>query len=161
MVVLPVALHVDVDDPVERLRMIVDSSLSAKERSDHPAVRRLGTRKDTTPALLMRLTDTVARRVSENPDSLHVSHSMVSNIPFGGEGLAFCGAPHAAMLPSQPPIDGDLLRHFLCRGVGPQLTLNVCAAKSAVPDMDGYLELLRGSFGQLSSAIGRISMRSV
>ena len=153
LVLLSVDLRADIDDPIDRLRMIVEAARAAKVRSDHPAVRKLATRKDATPALLMRLTAAIGQRVSADPDAPRVSHSMVSNIPFDGEGLAFCGAPHAAVLPNQPPIDGDLLRHFLCRGVGPQLTLNICASVSAVPDLDRYLELLRGSFEQLTSAI--------
>ena len=141
--------------------MIVDSSRSAKARSDHPDVRSLATRKDTTPALLMRLTAEVGHRVSADPDAPRESHTMVSNIPFDGEGLAFCGAPHAALLPNQPPVDGDLLRHFLCRGVGSQLAFNICAAVSAVPDVGRYLALLQDSFEQLRGATDRSTLRPV
>lgn len=152
LVVLAISLHADVDDPIARLGLIAGSSRRAKERSDFLPAREVAARKETTPSLLMKLTSRVSRMASEAADRPRPSHTMVSNIPLDAEGLEFCGAPHAAVLPNQPPIDGDLLRHFLCRGRGTQLTVNVCADSTAVPDLDRYLVLLRRSFEELHGA---------
>ncbi|QDQ98323.1 wax ester/triacylglycerol synthase domain-containing protein [Tomitella fengzijianii] len=149
IVLLAISLHFDVDDPMKRLALIAESSRRAKERSDFRAARIVATRKETTPSLLMKLTAGVNRAASAFADKPRSSHTMVSNIALDSEGLHFCGAPHAAVLPNQPPINGDLLRHFLCRGRSSQLTVNVCADTAAVPDLDRYLTLLRQSFSGL------------
>lgn len=158
LVMMAVPLHIDVRDPLERLRRIVESSGHAKRRSEHPAARSVGSRKDTTPSLLLKLAVRVDPLTASGAKSL-ASHTMISNIPLDADGLVLNGAPHAAVLPNQPPINTDLLRHFICRGTGTQLTMNVCAEVSAVPDLDRYLSLLRTAFVDIRDAAEKVGAR--
>lgn len=79
---------------------------------------------------------------------------MVSNIPLSVEGLTLAGAPGAAVLAVQAPIDGgDGLRHFMVAAAGGGgLTLNVIADTATMPDLHHYIELLRASFDDLAAA---------
>ena len=68
------------------------------------------------------------------------------------EGLTLAGAPGAAVLAVQAPIDGDGLRHFMVAAAGGGLTLNVIADTATMPDLHHYIELLRASFDDLAAA---------
>lgn len=153
LVVISVPLHTDLDEPLDRLARISESGSAAKMRSGHPAVREQAGRVETSPAALLALSGRLARTQDRlGHDTQRKNHTMVSNIPLDVDGRVFCGASGVGVLANQPPIDGDLLRHFLCWGNGADLILNVCAAESAVPDLDAYLGELSQSFADLRKA---------
>lgn len=153
LALLTVDLHTDIDDPAERLLRIRDSALRAKGRSSHPAVRRYGTRIETSPALLLRLTGLSRRLNSLDTSRKVVQNTTVSNVPVSVDGNVFEGAPAVAVLGGQAPVNGDTLRHFLIAARGGALTLNVIVSREAMPDVHHYVELLRAEFGALLRAV--------
>lgn len=152
LVALLVDMHTQVESPLERLALISSSARSEKARTSHPAVRRAGAAVETTPAPLMRLMAYARKQNDHSLDRPRYQHTMVSNIPLSVEGLTLAGAPGAAVLAVQAPIDGDGLRHFMVAAAGGGLTLNVIADTATMPDLHHYIELLRASFDDLAAA---------
>ncbi len=152
LVALLVDMHTQVKSPLERLALISSSARSEKARTSHPAVRRAGAAVETTPAPLMRLMAYARKQNDHSLDRPRYQHTMVSNIPLSVEGLTLAGAPGAAVLAVQAPIDGDGLRHFMVAAAGGGLTLNVIADTATMPDLHHYIELLRASFDDLAAA---------
>ena len=153
LALLTVDLHTDVEDPVERLTLIRDSALMAKGRSSHPAVRRYGTRIETSPAALLRLTGLSRRLNKLDPSHKVIQNTTISNVPVSVDGNVFEGAPAVAVLGGQAPVDGDILRHFLIAARGGSLTLNVIVSQETMPDIEHYVELLRVGFTTLLQAV--------
>lgn len=149
LALLSVRLHNEVLEPLDRLTSIAASSRQAKERSEHFAVRAQRSRIETAPALLLWLTSKLKRVVPQPENPTRTNHSMVSNIPLRLDGLDLCGAPCVGVLANQPPVDRDLVRHFMCRGKDGLLTVNVCASVAVMPNLPRYLTLLRDAFANL------------
>lgn len=154
LAVLGVDMHTDISDPVERLAQVAFSAERAKARSSDPAVRQVAGRIDTAPALLLHVTGLARRLATYSADQTIPRHTMVSNIPGDVEGFRFAGARGVAVLASQPPIDGDGLRHFLVVARGGALTLSVIVNASVMPNPKRYVQLLRESFEELKESAG-------
>ncbi|MHD0306610.1 wax ester/triacylglycerol synthase domain-containing protein [Rhodococcus erythropolis] len=152
LVTLSVDMHTSVAAPLERLALIAQSSRSEKVRTSHPATRRVDAAIETAPAFLLRFIAFARSRNSHDVTRPRYQHTMVSNIPLSVEGLTLNGAPGAAVLATQPPVDGDGLRHFMVAAAGGGLTLNVIADTATMPDLHHYIELLRASFDDLAAA---------
>ena len=152
LVILAIDMHTHVEDPLKRVALIAESARLEKARTSHLAIRRVSAAIETAPAPLLRL---IAYTRRKNPYDLNhpcYQHTMVSNIPLSVDGLTLNGAPGAAVLATQPPVDGDGLRHFMVAASGGGLTLNVIADTVAMPDLHHYIGLLRASFEQLKMA---------
>lgn len=160
LVTLAIDMHTALEDPLERMALIAESARSEKTRTSHLAVRRVNAAVETAPAPLLRM---MAYARGKNPHDMNrprYVHTMVSNIPLSVEGLTLNGAPGAAVLATQPPVDGDGLRHFLVAASGGGLTLNVIADTATMPDLGHYLGLLRASFEELKEAASTREMKS-
>ncbi|WP_254699020.1 wax ester/triacylglycerol synthase domain-containing protein [Rhodococcus sp. SGAir0479] len=153
LVVLAVDMHTDVADPVDRLTAVSASSRLEKKRTSHPAMRRQVAAMDTAPPLIWRLAAYLRRRNRYESNTSRTSHTMISNIPLTVDGLTFGGARAVAVLGSQPPIDGDRLRHFVTTASGGDLVLTVIADPEVMPDLPHYLEVIRTSLGELHDAV--------
>ncbi|ROZ49539.1 DUF1298 domain-containing protein [Rhodococcus sp. WS3] len=160
LVTLAIDMHTDVEDPLERVAHIADSARSEKTRTSHLAVRRLSAAVETAPAPLLRLMAYTRGKNSHELSRPRYMHTMVSNIPLSVEGLTLNGAPGAAVLANQPPVDGDGLRHFMVAASGGGLTLNVIADTASMPDLHHYIELLRASFEELKKSAGISALRN-
>jgi diacylglycerol O-acyltransferase / wax synthase len=152
LAILTIDLNVDEADPLLRLAKITAAAAAAKQRSEHTAVRRKGTRVETSPSWLLRLTGFAVRHYPHDTDRGRQSHTTVSNIPVTMNGCTFSGAPAKAVLGGQPPVDGDTLRHYLLAGADGDLILNVFSSSASMPDSGTYLTCLRHSLAELSRA---------
>ncbi|NMM88438.1 acyltransferase [Rhodococcus sp. SRB_17] len=160
LVTLAIDMHTDIEDPLERVARIAESARSEKARTSHLTVRRLNAAVETAPAFLLRL---MAYRRGKNSHDLsrpRYVHTMVSNIPLSVEGLTLNGAPGAAVLATQPPVDGDGLRHFMVAASGDGLTLNVIADPVSMPDLHHYIGLLRSSFEDLKEVASHQALQN-
>lgn len=159
LVTLCVDMHTETDDPIQRLALIAKSAQSEKTRTSYPAVRHFGTRFDSIPAPLLRLLSYTRNLYHYDTKRPRYHHTTVSNIPLSIEGLTLNGAPGAAVLAIQPPVDSDGLRHFMVASIGGGLTLNVIADAQTMPDIHPYLLLVRESFENLKQASEERSRR--
>ncbi|QBJ98643.1 DUF1298 domain-containing protein [Rhodococcus sp. ABRD24] len=152
LVALAVDMHTDRRDPIGRLLSISRSARLEKARTSHPAVRRQVAAMDTAPPFFWQVASYMHKRKRYGQNASRAFHTMVSNIPLTVEGLTFDGATAVAVLGSQPPVDGDRLRHFVTTGTDGGLTLTVIADPEAMPDLPHYLELVRASLAELEDA---------
>src|SRR5699024_2148054 len=83
------------------------------------------------------------------PDGRRESHTMVSNIPLNIHGCSFLGAPAELALGAQPPLDGDLARHFLTASAGGACELCGVADTGAWPGIEHYGKLLGAVLDEL------------
>lgn len=156
LAIMNVDMHTDIEDLLERVARIAESSKSEKARTSHPAVRRSAIAMETTPAPLMRLFMYTGRGPANyDPARLRYRHTMISNLAFGVESLTLNGAPAAAVFGGQPPADGDGLRHFLAAAAGGDLTLTVMADRAMMPEIDRYVDLIRASLAEFEEAAAR------
>lgn len=149
---MSIDMHTGSEDRMEQLAQIVRSSRMAKARTSHPAVRRLEAAVETLPPPLQRLFAYVRKQFPYDTDEHRAFHTMVSNVPLTVDGLSLNGAPAVGALATQPPVDGDRLRHFIAAGSGTDLTLTVIADPEAMPDLPHYLDLIRSSLTELEEA---------
>lgn len=152
LAMMSIPLHNQELDPLSRVAMIRESSRNVKQRTDDVNVRQRAARIETTPAILMSVAAWGARMGAQNVAGERANHTMVSNIPIDSTDRVFCGAPMMGSLPNQPPGDGDLLRHYMCFKNADELTLNVLADRSVLPDVAKYCSLVRESFDDLRRA---------
>ncbi|TSD48743.1 DUF1298 domain-containing protein [Rhodococcus sp. KBS0724] len=160
LVTLSVNMHTDIEDPLERVALIAESARSEKTRTSHLAVRRVNAAIETIPAPLSRLFATARAKNPYDLNRPRYQHTTVSNIPLSVDGLTLNGAPGTAVLATQPPVDGDGLRHFMVAAAGGGLTLNVITDTAMMPDLGHYLELLRASFAELKEAVNSRELES-
>jgi len=160
LAVMGVDMHTDIDDPLERLTRIAQSSKSEKTRTAHFAVRRQAAAMETAPPPLLRLIAYSRKKKTHDLSRPRYQHTMISNMPFTVEGLTMNGAPGVAVLGAQPPVDGDGLRHFVVTAAGGNLMLTVVADVVSMPDLDHYLDLIRASLAELEEAAASATTRT-
>ena len=141
-----------VDAPLERVELIAAAAREAKVRADHPDVRLLNTRIETSPAPLLALVGRVRRLNRRTPDGRRQAHTMISNIPLVVAGCRFFGAPAVLGLGTQPPVDGDGARHFLTAAADGGFEIAVVSGANAIADPDRYAERLTEVFGEMVAA---------
>lgn len=149
---LKVATGSEVADPMERVAQVADAAREAKRRADDPDVRLLNTRVETSPAALLALVGRMRRLDRVAPDGRRQSHTMISNIPLAVDGCAFFGAPATLALGTQPPVDGDGVRHFLTAAADGGFELAIVSGAGAIPDPDRYAALLAATFAEMIAA---------
>ncbi|MFC9515354.1 wax ester/triacylglycerol synthase domain-containing protein [Nocardiaceae bacterium NPDC056970] len=153
LAIMNVDTHTDIEEPLERVARVAESSKSEKARTSHTAVRRAAIAMETAPAPLMRLfMYTGSSAANHDPERLRYRHTMISNVAFGVESLTLNGAPAVAVFGGQPPVDGDGLRHFLAAAAGGDVTLTVMADRAMMPDTDRYIDLIRASLAEFEEA---------
>lgn len=154
LAIMSVDMHTGITDPLERVARIALSSKSEKTRTSHISVRRQAAAMETAPPPLLRLMAYSRKKSIPDPTRPRSQHTMVSNMPFSIEGFTLDGAPAAAVIGAQPPVDGDNLRHFVVTTADGSLMLTVIADKATMPDLDHYLDLIRASLAELEEAAG-------
>jgi uncharacterized protein DUF1298 len=123
----------------ERIERIAADLANGRRRFEHAATRAADRAFAAVPAALLRWgvtqfdADTRPAQVSGN--------TVVSSVNRGAADLSFGGARVAltAGYPALSPVMG--LTHGV-HGIGDTVAISVHAAESAVPDIDGYIELL-------------------
>ena len=124
------------DDRIER---IATDLANARRRFEHPATRSADRAFAAVPAPLLRwgvsLFDADARPAQV------AGNTVVSSLNRGAADLSFGSAPVVltATFPPLSPLMG--LTHGVL-GIGDTVAITIHAAQSAVPDIDGYLQLL-------------------
>jgi hypothetical protein len=133
-----VGLHPELgaDDRIER---IATDLANGRRRFEHPATRAADRAFAAIPAPLLRwgvsLFDPDARPAQV------AGNTVVSSLNRGAADLSFGGA-RVVLTATFPPLSPMMgLTHGVL-GIGDTVTITVHAAQSAVPDIDGYLQLL-------------------
>lgn len=149
---MAIDMHSTIVDPLDRLEAISESGQVAKRRSGHPATLVYKNRIEAAPAPLLSLAGTLRRLVPGEDEGPRSSHTTVSNIPLSIDGCEYRGAPAAALLGCQPPLDGDGVRHFLTVSAEDYFILCVSSSTAIMPDPTRYLTILEGVFDEICGA---------
>ena len=144
-------LATDVEDPLERLKAVTDSTHKAKESANAIGARALSDFSQEIPGGLAVLG---ARAVTSFQIANLVSfpyNTIISNIPGPQVPLYFVGARMVTHLGTGPLGDGMGLGHCVLSYNG-ELTINVTADRSMLPDPAHYADCIAESFAELAKA---------
>lgn len=143
-----IALPVHESDPVERLRLVHESTRAEKERQRQPAFIRYRNLPNSIPAYVTRINGRQAAKASgTKPGPV----TMVSNVPSHLKGATFLGTPVVAAVGFLTIHDGGTLAHFVT-SLGNRVALGVTVDDAALPEPAVYEQLLRAAFDELLTA---------
>jgi diacylglycerol O-acyltransferase / wax synthase len=144
-------LGTDVEDALERLKVVTDSTHKAKEFANAIGARALSDFSQEIPGALSVLgaravtTLQIANRVT------YPYNTIISNIPGPQVPLYFLGARMVTHLGTGPLGDGMGLGHCVLSYNG-ELTINVTADRAMLPDPAHYADCIAESFDELAKA---------
>jgi WS/DGAT/MGAT family acyltransferase len=146
-----VSMATDVEDPVERLRVIQSSTEWAKDTA--VSARALTDVSEALPgALLATAQRSVMRFLNQRGQAL-ATHTTVTNVPGSQHPLYFCGAKALMMTGMPPAVNGQ----GLVQGLGSYdgtVTFFFTADRQMMPDPEVYEGCLAASLRALGGAVG-------
>ena len=142
-------LATDIEDPLERLRVIVAESVAFREGSDSERDSRLMDLVGTVPTALLGLTVKAASALPFSAPT--IANTTVSNVPGPTEPVYFAGARLVRVGGLGPLIGGMNLYHLVASYHG-EVSICATADRSALPDPGHYAECMQKSFDELLSA---------
>jgi WS/DGAT/MGAT family acyltransferase len=148
-----VSLATDVEDPLERLRIIQQSTARSKEIGNAVEARALVESGELMPGLLMGM---VARSIPmSGPRGVTsmLGNVCVSNVPGSQVPLYLCGARMDSYYGVGPVYDHLGPLHMVVSYLG-QVHLSISTCRDVVPDPEYYIECLEYAFQQLAAAAG-------
>ena len=153
-----VKAHTDIEDPVERLTAISQSTVIAKQKSASGSIRLL---YEATNSLTSPLLNTMAKALSSElvVKQPLVGNFALSNMPGPTSQLYMCRAKLVGMV-NGPPLEPGLgLIHAATSNVMNKkgvITLGFASTPEMIPDPKFYMECLRDSFDSLRKAAKRM-----
>jgi diacylglycerol O-acyltransferase / wax synthase len=143
-------LRTDVDDPVERLRLINADAVASKAYANAVGAKRMVAVAESFPssvaALGMRIA--VAMQLGSR---IPIVHSIVTNVPGPQVPLYMCGARAVSWFGAGCPMDGMGLFHTINSYCG-QIVVAYLACRQMMPDPEFYDQCIRESFDELEEA---------
>lgn len=143
------SLHTDVDDPIERLRVIAESTAVAKQVGTAIPGDVLGDLEALVPAVIV---GSAVRLVGH----VRPFNVVVSNVPGPRIPLYAGGAEMLHYYPFAPVVDGLGLNISLFSYAG-QIEFGLNACRELVPDVWDLCTMLQESFDELRTAARRLS----
>ena len=148
---MSIDMATDIEDPVERLRAVMEHSGHAKETS---SIVGQGVMMDISQSLwpqLMKATMLAASFAAERGNLPLPIHTVVSNVPGPQFPLYLAGARVQWMMGMGPLLDMAGLFHAVisCNG---KITINFVSCRELLPDPDFYKHCLAESYDELESA---------
>jgi len=145
-----IPLCTNVDDPVERLRAIVDCSGEAKEFAKILGVDTLTRIPMNIPAFFARNLLSPLMNLAMRFDAV-TFNTIVSNVAGIQQPLYFCGARMVSVYGMGPLIDHVGLFHAVFSYDG-KITFTITACREMLPDPAFYADCLQASFDELMAA---------
>ena len=143
-------LCTNVDDPVRRLRAIVDGSRKAKEFTEILGADTLTLIPMNMPAFFARSLMAPLMNLAVRFDAV-TFNSIISNVAGIQQPLYFCGAKMVSMYGMGPVIDQAGLFHAVFSYDG-KITFTFTACREMLPDPEFYAECIQASYDELLAA---------
>ena len=143
-------LCTDVDDPVLRLRAIVQGTRKAKEFTEILGADTLTTVPMYLPAFIARGLMQPLMNIATRFDAVSFN-TMISNVAGFQQPLYFCGARMIAMYGMGPVVDRVGLFHTVFSYDG-KMTFTFTACREMLPDPEFYANCIQTSFDELKRA---------
>ncbi|MCK0093343.1 WS/DGAT domain-containing protein [Rhodococcus sp. F64268] len=149
-----VDLHTDHADPLERLRLVRESSNLEKQRVAHPVTAATTAPVDASPAVDLKVSIRRARnrKPESSGDVVALANTAVTNVPRGRvEGLRFGDSPVVEALGTPMLSRTSALVHSVT-SLGNTLNLTFLVSVSSMPDPEDYERRLASAFEDLYRA---------
>jgi diacylglycerol O-acyltransferase len=156
---MTVALHTQIDDPLQRLAAICAATANSKERKRAIGARRLLEYSELLPGALIGLGARAHAEVARRASNALLANTAVTNVPASPVPLYFCGARMVATYGLGPVVPGVGLLHLICsyRGV---LSFTITADRSTMPDPSHYADCIQWSADELLAAARPVAART-
>lgn len=143
-------LRTDIEDPIERLKLIHSDATTTKAYANAVGVELLSTIVNSIPSGLASLGMRVAANTgltSKTP----VFHTIVTNVPGPQFPMYMCGAKAMTWLGAGAPLDGAGLFHTVNSYFGSVFLTFICC-REMIPDPDFYHQCINNAYRDLLNA---------
>lgn len=144
-------LGTDVDDDLERLRVIAESTTSIRTVRHGVGLSHVARLAEVIPAGLVGFGYRTALNLAAAAGITPVANTVVTNVPGPRMPLYFLGCEVTEMHGTGPILDGMGLIHLVA-SYRTDLIVSVLACRTMMPDPEFYAQCLRESFGALTKA---------
>jgi diacylglycerol O-acyltransferase / wax synthase len=146
-----VQLGTDIDDPMERLRYVRDTTVNSKAMTNAVGARTLTDYSQFLPSALAGLAARLYSRLGAANMHSPVFNVVATNVPGPRVPLYFAGAKMVRMMGTGPIFDGMGMINAIY-SYGPEIAIAFTSDRDMVPDPANYAQALRDSFEALLHA---------
>jgi WS/DGAT/MGAT family acyltransferase len=146
-----VQLGTDIDDPMERLRFVRDTTVNSKAMTNAVGARTLTDYSQFIPSGLAGLAARLYTRLGAANIHSPVFNVVATNVPGPRVPLYFAGAKMVRMMGTGPIFDGMGMINAIY-SYGPEIAIAFTSDRDMVPDPANYAQALRDSFEELLNA---------
>ena len=143
-------LRTDVDEPVERLRLINADAVASKAYANAVGAKRMVAVAESFPSSVAALGMRIAVAVHFG-SRIPIIHTIITNVPGPQVPLYMCGARAVSWFGAGCPMDGMGLFHTINSYCG-QIVVAYLACRQMMPDPAFYDQCIRESFDELEKA---------
>jgi diacylglycerol O-acyltransferase / wax synthase len=149
-----VQLGTDIDDPMERLAFVRDTTVNSKAMTNAVGARTLTDYSQFLPSALAGLAARLYTRLGAANIHSPVFNVVATNVPGPRVPLYFAGAKMVRMMGTGPIFDGMGMINAIY-SYGPEIAIAFTSDRDMVPDPANYAQALRDSFDELLNATFR------
>jgi diacylglycerol O-acyltransferase / wax synthase len=149
-----VQLGTDIDDPMERLAFVRDTTVNSKAMTNAVGARTLTDYSQFLPSALAGLAARLYTRLGAANIHSPVFNVVATNVPGPRVPLYFAGAKMVRMMGTGPIFDGMGMINAIY-SYGPEIAIAFTSDRDMVPDPANYAQALRDSFDELLNATSR------
>jgi diacylglycerol O-acyltransferase / wax synthase len=146
-----VQLGTDIDDPMERLRFVRDTTANSKAMTNAVGARTLTDYSQFIPSGLAGLAARLYTSLGAANIHSPVFNVVATNVPGPRVPLYFAGAKMVRMMGTGPIFDGMGMINAIY-SYGPEIAISFTSDRDMVPDPANYAQALRDSFEELLRA---------
>jgi diacylglycerol O-acyltransferase / wax synthase len=149
-----VQLGTDINDPMERLAFVRDTTVNSKAMTNAVGARTLTDYSQFLPSALAGLAARLYTRLGAANIHSPVFNVVATNVPGPRVPLYFAGAKMVRMMGTGPIFDGMGMINAIY-SYGPEIAIAFTSDRDMVPDPANYAQALRDSFDELLNATSR------
>jgi diacylglycerol O-acyltransferase / wax synthase len=146
-----VQLGTDIDNPMERLRFVRDTTVNSKAMTNAVGARTLTDYSQFLPSALAGLAARLYSRLGAANLHSPVFNVVATNVPGPRVPLYFAGAKMVRMMGTGPIFDGMGMINAIY-SYGPDIAITFTSDRDMVPDPANYAQALRDAFEELLNA---------